>query len=131
MYLLDTNICIYIIKKKPKTVLGHLKSKLNKDIYISSITIAELEYGIAKSKFPEQNKISLIEFVSIFNILSFDDNDAVKFGSIKANLEKKGMIIGPMDLLLAAQAISNNFILVTNNIREFKRIEGLQTENWA
>jgi tRNA(fMet)-specific endonuclease VapC len=131
MYLLDTNICIYIIKKKPKTVLDHLKSKLSKDIYISSITIAELEYGIAKSKYPEQNKISLIEFVSIFNILNFDDNDAVEFGPIKANLEKKGTIIGPMDLLLAAQAISKKYILVTNNLREFERIEGLQIENWV
>jgi tRNA(fMet)-specific endonuclease VapC len=131
MYLLDTNICIYIIKKKPKTVLDHLKSKLSKDIYISSITIAELEYGIAKSKYPEQNKISLIEFVSIFNILNFDDNDAVEFGPIKANLEKKGTIIGPMDLLPAAQAISKKYILVTNNLREFDRIEGLQIENWV
>ena len=68
MYLLDTNICIYIIRKKPVDVLKTLKTKLKKDIYISSITIAELEYGVAKSQYPEKNKIALIEFLSIFNL---------------------------------------------------------------
>jgi len=130
MYLLDTNICIYIIKKKPVDVLKTLKTKSKKDIYISSITIAELEYGIAKSQFPEKNKIALIEFLSIFNILPFDDNDAVDFGKIKKELEKKGNIIGPMDLLLAAQAKSKKLILVTNNTKEFERVEGLKIENW-
>jgi len=130
MYLLDTNICIYIIKKKPVDVLKTLKTKSKKDIYISSITIAELEYGIAKSQFPEKNKIALIEFLSIFNILPFDDNDAVDFGKIKKELEKKGKIIGPMDLLLAAQAKSKKLILVTNNTKEFERVEGLKIENW-
>ncbi|MFW5751751.1 MAG: type II toxin-antitoxin system tRNA(fMet)-specific endonuclease VapC [bacterium] len=130
MYLLDTNICIYIIKKKPADVLKTLKTKLKKNIYISSITIAELEYGIAKSQFPQKNKIALIEFLSIFNIIPFDDNDAVDFGEIKKELEKKGKIIGPMDLLLAAQAKSKNFILVTNNTKEFERVEGLKIENW-
>jgi len=130
MYLLDTNICIYIIKKKPVDLLKTLKTKSKKDIYISSITIAELEYGIAKSQFPEKNKIALIEFLSIFNILPFDDNDAVDFGKIKKELEKKGNIIGPMDLLLAAQAKSKKLILVTNNTKEFERVEGLKIENW-
>ena len=130
MYLLDTNICIYIIKKKPADVLKTLKTKSKKDIYISSITIAELEHGIAKSQFPEKNKIALIEFLSIFNILPFDDNDAVEFGEIKKELEKKGKIIGPMDLLLAAQAKSKKLILVTNNTKEFERVEGLKIENW-
>jgi len=130
MYLLDTNICIYIIKKKPADVLKTLKTKLKKDIYVSSITIAELEYGIAKSQFPEKNKIALIEFLSIFNILPFDDADAVDFGEIKKELEKKGKIIGPMDLLLAAQAKSKKLILVTNNTKEFERVEGLKIENW-
>ena len=130
MYLLDTNICIYIIKKKPADVLKTLKTKSKKDIYISSITIAELEYGIAKSQFPEKNKIALIKFLSIFNILPFDDNDAVDFGEIKKELEKKGKIIGPMDLLLAAQAKSKKLILVTNNTKEFERVEGLKIENW-
>ncbi len=131
MYLLDTNICIYIIRKKPVEVLKTLKTKLKKDICISSITIAELEYGVSKSQFPEKNKIALIEFISIFNILPFDDNDAVEFGAIKTDLEKKGRIIGPMDLLIAAQAKSKKLILVTNNLKEFERVEGIKTENWV
>ncbi|HOK92782.1 MAG TPA: type II toxin-antitoxin system VapC family toxin [Spirochaetota bacterium] len=131
MYLLDTNICIYIIKKKPSDVLKTLKKKSKNDIYISSITIAELEYGVAKSQFPEKNKIALIEFLSIFNILPFDDTDAVNFGIIKLELEKKGKIIGPIDLLLAAQAKTKKLILVTNNVKEFERIEGLKIENWV
>ena len=131
MYLLDTNICIYIIKKKPVDVLKTLKTKLKKNIYVSSITIAELEYGVAKSQFPEKNKIALIEFLSIFNILPFDDIDAVEFGMIKTDLEKKGKIIGPMDLLIAGQAKSKKLILVTNNIKEFERVEGRKIENWV
>ena len=131
MYLLDTNICIYVIKKKPVDVLKTLKTKSKKDIYVSSITIAELEYGVAKSQFPEKNKIALIEFLSIFNILPFDDIDAVEFGMIKTDLEKKGKIIGPMDLLIAGQAKSKKLILVTNNIKEFEIVEGLKIENWV
>jgi len=131
MYLLDTNICIYIIKKKPVDVLKTLKTKSKKNIYVSSITIAELEYGVAKSQFPEKNKIALIEFLSIFNILPFDDIDAVEFGMIKTDLEKKGKIIGPMDLLIAGQAKSKKLILVTNNIKEFEIVEGLKIENWV
>jgi tRNA(fMet)-specific endonuclease VapC len=131
MYLLDTNICIYIIKKKPVDVLRTLKTKSRKDIYISSITIAELEYGVAKSQFPERNKIALIEFLSIFNILPFDDTDAVNFGITKTNLEKGGKTVGSMDLLIAAQAITKRLILVTNNTKEFERVEGLKMENWV
>ena len=131
MYLLDTKICIYIIKKKPSDVLKTLKTKSKKDIYISSITIAELEYGITKSKFPEKNRIALIEFLSIFHILPFDDSDAVYFGIIKTDLERKGLIIGPMDLLLAAQAKAKELIFITNNIKEFERVEGLKIKNWV
>ena len=131
MYLLDTNICIYIIKKKPMEVLRILKKKSKKDIFISSITVAELEYGVVKSTYPEKNKVALIEFLSIFTILNFTDKDAVEFGAIKSKLEKSGKIIGPMDLLLAAQARAKKLTLVTNNIREFERIEGLRIENWV
>lgn len=131
MYLLDTNICIYIIKKKPVNVLKTLKKKLVKEIYISSITIAELEYGVSKSQYPERNKAALIEFLSVFNILPFSDKDAYEFGHIKTDLEKKGKPIGPMDLLIASQAKSNNLILVTNNVKEFERIKDLKIENWV
>jgi tRNA(fMet)-specific endonuclease VapC len=131
MYLLDTNICIYIIKKKPIDVLQTLKRKLNKDIYVSSITVAELEYGIAKSQYPERNRVALIEFMSLFHILPFTDKDAVEYGNIRSSLEKEGKPIGAMDFLLAAQAKTNDLILVTNNTKEFERIEGLMIENWV
>jgi len=130
MHLLDTNICIYIIKKKPIEVLKVLKKKSIKEIYISSITVAELEYGVEKSNYPEKNKVSLLEFLSIFHIIKFDDKDANEFGKIKVQLEKIGKIIGPMDLLIAAQAKSKKLILVTNNVKEFKRVKGLKIENW-
>ena len=131
MYLLDTNICIYIIKNRPEEVLNALKKKPKKEIFISSITVAELQYGVEKSKFIDKNKIALIEFLSIFNILNFDDRDAIEFGKIKAALEKIGKIIGPMDLLISAQARSKNMVLVTNNVKEFERIDGIKIENWA
>ena len=131
MYLLDTNICIYIIKKKPVEVLRILKKKSQKEIFVSSITVAELEHGVVKSLYPEKNKVALLEFLSLFNILNFDDGDAVEFGIIKFKLEKSGKIIGPMDLLISAQAKSKKLTLVTNNIREFERIEGLSIENWV
>ena len=131
MYLLDTNICIYIIKKKPIDVLKTLKRKSNSEIFISSITIAELEYGISKSLYPERNKVALIEFLSLFNILPFTDKDAAEYGKIRASLEKKGQPIGSMDFLIASQALSNELILVTNNVKEFQRFEGLKIENWA
>lgn len=131
MYLLDTDICIYIIKRKPVEVLHTLKKKSRKGIHVSAITVAELEYGIEKSSFPEKNRVSLMEFMSIFSLVNFDDKDAVEYGKIRAKLEKKGTLIGPMDLLIAAQAFSRKLVLVTNNIDEFSRIEELKMENWV
>lgn len=131
MYLLDTNICIFLIKKKNTALLENLKKKLNKGLFVSSLTVAELEFGIQKSEFKEKNKISLIEFLSIFNIISFTDKDAESYGIIRAELEKRGNVIGSIDMLLAAQAISNNFIFVTNNTKEFKRVKELKLEDWT
>ncbi|AAN48200.1 type II toxin-antitoxin system VapC family toxin [Leptospira interrogans] len=131
MYLLDTNICIFLIKKKNATLLENLKKKLNKDLFVSSLTVAELEFGIQKSEFKEKNKVALIEFLTIFNILSFSDKDAESYGIIRADLERKGNVIGSIDMLLAAQAIANNYIFVTNNTKEFKRIKALKIENWT
>jgi tRNA(fMet)-specific endonuclease VapC len=95
------------------------------------LTIAELEYGIENSNRVEENRVSLIKFLSIFNILSFDDQDAIPYGKLKAKLKKEGTIIGPIDMLLAAQALSKDLILVTNNTKEFERIENLKLENWV
>lgn len=131
MYLLDTNICIYAIKKKPIQVLENIKEKSKKGLYISSLTIAELEYGIENSIRIEENRLSLLKFISIFNILPFDDMDAIPYGKLKAKLRKSGNLIGPIDMFLAAQALSRDFILVTNNTNEFMRIEGLKLEDWS
>ncbi len=130
MYLLDTNICIYTINKKPVEVLSKLKKKASKDIYISSITVAELEYGAEKSNYPERNKVALVEFLSLFQILYFTDGDAFYYGKIRSNLEKRSRIIGTMDMLIASQALFHDLILVTNNTKEFERIENIKLENW-
>jgi tRNA(fMet)-specific endonuclease VapC len=130
-YLLDTNICLYIIRKKPATVIERVRSKQPGQIAISTITLAELEYGIVRSQYPERNRIALLEFLFPFAILDFNQRACAEYGQIRASLESKGRPIGPMDLLLAAQAKSYHLILVTNNEKEFRRIEGLRIENWT
>jgi len=131
MYLLDTNICIYAIKKKSEDLLEKLSMNLENGIFISSLTVAELEFGVSNSQFPEKNRFSLLEFLSVFTILDFREADAIPYGEIKTYLRKKGTIIGPIDFLLAAQALSNDLVLVTNNTKEFSRIENLKIEDWS
>lgn len=130
-YMLDTNICIYIIKKKPIEVFKKFNSLQVGDLYISSITFAELQYGVFKSRYPERNKIALASFLAPIDILPFSDNAAVLYGGIRADLERKGQIIGAYDLLIAAHALSEEVTLVTNNIKEFSRIPELSLINWA
>jgi tRNA(fMet)-specific endonuclease VapC len=130
-YLLDTNICIYIIKKSPAHVLEKLTSIQVGDAGISSITLSELEYGVAKSSKPQQNRDALSAFLTPLEILSYDQSAATHYGAIRSYLEKKGILIGPMDLLIAAHALSLSLTMVTNNVREFKRVPDLQLENWS
>ena len=130
-YILDTNICIYIIKKKPKVVFDRLQGISPNQIFISTITLAELEYGIEKSSFPDKNRIALDEFLKLFTIADFDQLATRHYGEIRSDLEKKGISIGPLDTLIAAHSKSLNLILVTNNDFEFARVEGLQIENWT
>jgi len=130
-YLLDTNICIYIINKKPASVIKRIQTKQPEQIAISTITQAELEYGIARSRNIDQNRIALLEFLFPFLLIDFDQMAAVQYGLIRASLESRGKPIGSMDMLLAAQARSRDLILVTNNEKEFHRIEGLKLENWV
>lgn len=130
MYLLDTNICIYIINNNPRTVVEKIKQLKPSQVKLSAISIGELEYGVSKSRNRERNRNALVGFVSGFDILPFDDNDAEVFGIISAELEKRGQVIGSYDMQIAAQAISNDLILVTNNTREFERIKKLKLENW-
>ncbi len=131
MYLLDTNICIFAIKKRPERVLKKLKEKISDGIYISSLTVAELEFGVENSQKIENNRIALLKFLSIFNILNFDDSDAIDYGKLKTDLRKQGRIIGPIDMLLAAQALNKELIFVTNNVKEFERVKGLKIEDWS
>jgi tRNA(fMet)-specific endonuclease VapC len=130
-YLLDTNTCIYIINRKPASALKRIQTKRPEQVAISTITQAELEYGLARSKSPERNRIALLQFLFPFQLLDFDQLAAVQYGSIRFDLESIGKPIGSMDLLIAAQAVSRDLILVTNNEREFKRVEGLKIENWV
>jgi tRNA(fMet)-specific endonuclease VapC len=131
MYLLDTNICIFAIKKRPEIVLKKLKEKITDGIYISSLTVAELEFGVENSQRIENNRIALLKFLSIFNILNFDDSDAIDYGRLKTDLRKQGRIIGPIDMLLAAQALNKELIFVTNNVKDFERVKGLKIEDWT
>ncbi len=130
MYLLDTNICIYIINRHPLSVIEKVKTLESKDIKLSSISVSELEYGVSKSKYREKNREALIHFISGFDIIPFDENDAEVYGFIRADLEQKGEKIGPYDMKIAAQAISRDLLLVTNNTGEFQRVKNLRLENW-
>lgn len=130
-YMLDTNICIYIIKKKPDQVIERLRHTRVPDVGVSSITLSELEYGAAKSARPEQNKLAMVEFLAPLEILPYDDMAAQEYGKVRVYLEKQGAPIGSMDMLIAAHALSLNCILVTNNESEFRRIPALKIENWA
>ncbi len=131
MYMLDTNICIYAIKNKPEQVFIRIKEAMQDGLCISAITLAELEHGVAKSSYPEKNRASLTRFLAILEILPFDVMAAKEYGEICACLQKQGTPIGTMDMLIAGHARSKNCILVTNNVREFQRVEGLDIENWV
>ncbi len=130
-YLIDTNICVYIINQRPVEVIKKFKQISVGDIGISSITVSELQYGVSKSKHKERNQQRLNEFFLPMTILAFDENAAKRYGDIRYQLEKQGQIIGPLDLLIAAHAVSEHLIIVTNNDKEFKRIQDLRVENWA
>jgi tRNA(fMet)-specific endonuclease VapC len=131
MYLLDTNICIYIINNSPKQVVDRVKKLKVHQVKLSSISLAELEYGASKSSSREKNRKALINFASAFDIVNFNDSDAEVYGLIRAELEKRGQVIGPYDMQIAAQAITRDLILVTNNTEEFARIPNLKLENWV
>jgi tRNA(fMet)-specific endonuclease VapC len=129
--MLDTNICIYIIKKKTETILKTLEQKRKSGLVISSITLAELEYANENSTQKEKNKIALMEFLTIIDIKGFDEKAAQEYGKVKKELKEKKCLIGPFDMLIGAHAKSLNMTLVTNRTKEFERIGGLQIENWS
>lgn len=129
-FLIDTNICIYIMNKRPPEVIQKFKTMEVGQIAISSITVSELQYGVSKSKYREQNLKRLDEFLTPFQILPYEEHTSKFYGEIRSHLEYQGTIIGPLDLLIAAHALSQNLILVTNNEKEFNKIPSLKVENW-
>lgn len=129
--MLDTNTCIYIIKQKPQRVLKHFRDYSIGDICISSITLAELQYGVAKSQYVQKNQEALNEFVLPLEIAHFAENAARVYGEVRANLEKAGKPIGSMDTLIGAHALRLGATLVTNNTSEFRQIKGLKVTDWT
>lgn len=130
MWMLDTDTCIALIKRKPPEMIGRLKKHKPGDIVISSITLAELCFGASKSKQVEKNRTALDQFLVPLEVVAFDDVAAESYGRIRAALEINGTPIGPLDTLIASHALSINATIVTNNVREFSRVEGLRVENW-
>jgi tRNA(fMet)-specific endonuclease VapC len=130
-YILDTNICIYIIKKKPVKVFNRFKELTPGTVGISSITMAEMQYGISKSSKPVRNQEALDQFLLPLDILDFNALAAIEYGKIRSMLEKEGTPIGSLDMLIAAHARSIGAVLVTNNTKEFKRVANLKIENWV
>jgi tRNA(fMet)-specific endonuclease VapC len=129
--MLDTNICIYIIKRQPAGVLKRFLEYQVGDIGISSITLSELRYGIAKSKHREKNAQALEEFMIPLDVVPYDEEAALVYGDIRATLEREANPIGAMDMLIAAHALSQEVTLVTNNTREFGRVPGLTITDWT
>jgi len=129
--MLDTNICIYLIKEHPVSVLDRFASHPVGDIGVSVITLAELEYGIAKSCRPARNRAALEQFVSPLEVASFDRRATAAYGRLRTTLERKGQPIGSMDLLIAAHATSLDVRLITHNVKEFGKVPGLRIEDWT
>ena len=130
-YMLDTNICIYIIKQKPKNIIERFRQAQVSEIGVSSTTLSELEYGVMKSAKSEQNKLALVQFIAPIEISAYDDVAAQHYGKIRAHLERQGTPIGSLDMLIAAHALSQNSVLITNNESEFKRVSNLKIGNWT
>ena len=132
MFMLDTNMCIFIIKKKHEKVLKQLMKNRKKGLCISSITLAEMEFGIenAEQEYKERNRIALMEFLTIMEIKYFDENAAKEYGIIKKELKDRKCLIGSFDMLIGAHAKSLKMTLVTNNTREFERIPDLKLADW-
>lgn len=130
MYLLDTNICIYIINNKPPHVFEKFKEFQLGQLGISSITASELAFGVEKSG-SERNKQALNKFLAPLEILPYDEQAIWHYAQLRHQLQSKGKVIGSLDMLIAAHALALKTILVTNNVKEFKRVKGLIVENWV
>lgn len=130
IYMLDTNICIYVINSRPAAVLARFRQERFGDVVISSVTAAELAFGVAKSG-SARNRQALEMFLSALEILPFDESAIWHYGDLRAELEQRGQPIGTLDTMIASHALATNTILVTNNLREFQRVPKLRLENWV
>jgi len=129
--LLDTNTCIYFLNRASEKVVQQFKELSPSQIKLPSITVAELYYGAEKSNFKAKNREKVKRFVSTFEIVSFDEKTCTAYAKIRHSLERSGTPVGPMDLLIASIGLAHNFTVVTNNIKEFKRVKGLKLQNWV
>ena len=130
-FMLDTNTCIYVMNGTPVTARRMFFRVHPGDVLVSSITLSELWYGVEHSVHREKNASALQQFLSPLIVADFDADAAQEYGALRVHLQKRGMIIGSMDLLIAAHAKALDVILITNNLREFRRVPGLKLENWA
>jgi tRNA(fMet)-specific endonuclease VapC len=130
-YMVDTNICIYIMNHYPAKVVNNFKRFELGDIGISTISVSELQYGVSKSAHREKNQTRLQEFLAPLEICAYDETAASAYGDIRRYLERIGKLIGPLDMLIAAHALGHDWTLITNNETEFKRVKELKIENWA
>lgn len=131
MYLLDTNICIYAMKGKYPVLTEKLFQTPPDQVAVSSVTVSELEYGAAKSKWGTRTRIRMQLFLSAFTVLPFTERDAVLSGRLRAELAMRGTPIGPYDIMIAAQGISRNLVVVTHNTDEFSRVPDICLEDWT
>ncbi len=129
--MLDTNICIYLIKQKPPQVFARFREHQIGDIGISSITVAELQYGVRKSQQQARNQAALDQFLLPLVVVDFDQAAAAAYGELRASLEGRGWSPGPSDMLIAAHALSRQLVLITNHVAEFSQVDGLIVESWA
>jgi len=130
-FMLDTNTCIELIRERDERVLRRMKRRSPDDICVSSVTLSELEYGVAKSANPKKNRLALAQFMTPLTVAPYDDAVAPAYGRVRTQLEKAGTPIGPLDTMIAAHALSLGLTIVTGNEREFRRVSGLKVQNWA
>jgi tRNA(fMet)-specific endonuclease VapC len=130
-FMLDTNTCVDLIRERNHDILRRMKRRSPDELCVSSVTLSELEYGAAKSANPERNRLALAQFMTPVSVVSYDGAVAPVYGRVRAELEKAGTPMGPLDTMIAAHALSLGVTVVTNNEREFRRVAGLKVQNWA
>ena len=130
-FMLDTNTCVDLIRQRNDRILRRMLRLKPDDLCVSSVTLSELEYGAAKSADPGRNRLALATFMTPLSVMPYDDAVAPVYGKLRAELERAGTPIGPLDTLIAAHALSLGLTVVTDNEREFRRVSGLKVENWT